>query len=260
MCHSGYETDLMRKSESPAILITIPLSHYCEKARWALDRCAVPYREEAHVPLLSRLATKRREGGTVPVLVHGKLRIADSTAILVHADSTAGGSVLYPQELATRRIVESLVDLFDKDLGPHVRRWAYTHLLPDKDLLHDLWSRGAPGRETFFLPLIVPIARKLLRAAYRVSPEGATRSLDSIHKIFREVNDRLSDGRQFLVADRFTAADLTFAALAAPVLFPKECHAVLPELAEVPATMREEIKSLRETDAGRLVLRLYKSR
>jgi glutathione S-transferase len=29
---------------APAILITIPLSHYCEKARWALDRVAFPRR------------------------------------------------------------------------------------------------------------------------------------------------------------------------------------------------------------------------
>ena len=57
--------------QASAILITIPLSHYCEKARWALDRVALPYREEPHAPLFHRLATKRNERGTVPVLVHG---------------------------------------------------------------------------------------------------------------------------------------------------------------------------------------------
>ena len=30
-------------------LITIPISHYCEKARWALDRAGVAYRERAHL-------------------------------------------------------------------------------------------------------------------------------------------------------------------------------------------------------------------
>ena len=37
-----------------AILITIPLSHYCEKARWALDRVALSYREEPHAPRFGR--------------------------------------------------------------------------------------------------------------------------------------------------------------------------------------------------------------
>jgi glutathione S-transferase len=241
----------------PATLITIPLSHYCEKARWALDRCSVPYREEPHVPLLSRLATRRGEGGTVPVLVSGELRLTDSTAILAHADQFAGGGVLYPRELAMRRIVEAFVKQFDEDLGPHVRRWAYSHLLPDKELLHDLWSRGAPKHEAYFLPLIVPIGRKLLRSGYRMTPEAVVRSLDSIHDIFNEVEGRLSDGREFLVANRFSAADLTFAALAAPVLFPAGNRAVLPDLARLPAPMREEVLSLRETEAGRFALRLY---
>jgi glutathione S-transferase len=244
-------------STGPATFITILLSHYCEKARWALDRCGVPYREEPHVPLLSRLATRRGEGGTVPVLVSGEIRLTDSTAILVHADQFAGGGVLYPRELAMRRIVESFVKRFDEDLGPHVRRWAYSHLLPEKELLHDLWSRGAPKHEAFFLPLIVPIGRKLLRSSYRMTPESALRSLDAIHKVFREVGDRLGDGREFLAAGRFSAADLTFAALAAPVLFPAENRAVSPDLAQLPAPMREEVLSLRETDAGRFALRLY---
>ena len=85
-----------------AILITIPLSHYCEKARWALDRVALSYREEPHAPLLHRLATQRNEAGTVPVLVHGSRRFIDSTDILVHADAVCGGDLLYPRDAALR--------------------------------------------------------------------------------------------------------------------------------------------------------------
>ena len=33
------------------VLITIPISHYCEKARWALDRARQPYVEVRHLPL-----------------------------------------------------------------------------------------------------------------------------------------------------------------------------------------------------------------
>jgi len=81
-----------------AVFITIPLSHYCEKARWGLDRTRLPYLEDPHVPMLSRLATRRHEGGTVPMLIHGDMRLTDSTDILVHADACAGGDVLYPRD------------------------------------------------------------------------------------------------------------------------------------------------------------------
>ena len=51
-------------------LVTIPISHYCEKARWALERAGIKYREERHVQGIHRIAARRAGGGaTVPVLV-----------------------------------------------------------------------------------------------------------------------------------------------------------------------------------------------
>lgn len=95
------------------------------------------------------------------------------------------------------------------------------------------------------------------RAAYKITPESAQRSLERVRGVFRHVDERLSNGRRFLVGERFTAADLTFAALAAPALFPVECRAVHPALDAVPASMREEILRLRDTDAGRFALRMF---
>jgi len=34
---------------SPCILITIPISPYCENARWAPDRAGIRYVERAHL-------------------------------------------------------------------------------------------------------------------------------------------------------------------------------------------------------------------
>ena len=82
--------------------------------------------------------------------------------------------------------------------------------------------------------MITPLARRLVRTAYKITPEGAQRSLERVRGVFRQVDERLSDGRRFLAGERFTAADLTFAALAAPVLFPAECRAVHPALEPCP--------------------------
>lgn len=240
-----------------AVLITIPVSHYCEKARWALDRVALPYSEEAHAPLLHRLATTRNDGGTAPVLVDGNRRFIDSTDILVYADTVQGGDLLYPRDPAARDEVEALEERFDADLGPHVRRWAYAQLLPHTALLRAAWSRGVPRFEAVLLPFILPLARRLVVRGYRITPEGARRSLERVQGVFREVDALLADGRRFLASERFTAADLTFAALAAPMLFPTECRAAHPALDALPAAMHGEILRLRDTPAGRFALRLY---
>jgi glutathione S-transferase len=242
---------------TPAILITIPLSHYCEKARWALDRVALPYREEPHAPLLHRLATKRNDGGTVPVLVHDGGRFTDSTAILRHVDAVCGGDLLYPGDAALRREVDTLEELFDTELGPHTRRWTYAHLLPQAKLLRSVWSRGVPRFEASMVPVITPLARRLVRTGYKITPDSVQRSLERVRGVFRQVDERLRDGPRFLAGERFTAADLTFAALAAPVLFPVECRAVQPALEAVPAAMREEVLRLRDTAAGRFALRMF---
>lgn len=44
-------------SAKPLRLITLPISHYCEKVRWALDRQGIAYREEAHAPIFHGLYT-----------------------------------------------------------------------------------------------------------------------------------------------------------------------------------------------------------
>jgi glutathione S-transferase len=165
--HSAVVLGLMiDRNTGTAVLITIPLSHYCEKVRWALDRVALHYREEPHAPLLHRLATNRNDGGTVPVLVHGNTRFLDSTDILVHADEVFGGNELYSLDAALRRDVAALEERFDTELGPHTRRWAYSQLLPHTRLLTSLWSRGVPRVEALLLRAIAPVVRRLVRAVY----------------------------------------------------------------------------------------------
>ena len=47
----------------PYELVVISFSHYCERARWALDRYQVPYRERRFLPLLQAPAVLWRTRG-----------------------------------------------------------------------------------------------------------------------------------------------------------------------------------------------------
>ncbi len=240
-----------------AVLVTMPHSHYAEKARWALDWLAMPYREEPHVPLLHRLTTKRHGGGSVPVLLHGGRCLVDSTDILVHADAQCGGDRLYPADPSLRRDVDALEERFDTVLGVHTRRWAYAQLLPDRRRLRAMMLRGVPRLEALLLPLMMPLVVPAVRAAFRITPESTERSRQRVRAEFDALDALLADGRRFLVGARFSAADLTFAALASPALLPPQCGAPYPGLDEVPAAMRDEALHLRGTAAGRFALRLY---
>lgn len=146
---------------------------------------------------------------------------------------------------------------FDTELGPHARRWAYVHWLPHPELIRSLWLSGVPSIEAGLFPLMLPLVRRLVGVAYKTTPDGGRRSFERARGVFRQVDEHLRDGRRFLVGERFTAANLTFAAPAAPMLLPAECRAVHPALDAVPAAMREDVLRLRDTEAGRFALRLF---
>ena len=238
-------------------LITIPFSHYCEKARWALDYAGVAFAEEGHVPLFHWRASLGAGGGrTVPVLVSDEGVLRDSTDILRLADRRATPERrLYPPEL--EREVAALEDRFDVELGPHTRRLGYYYALPNRALTLRLASAHVPAWESQLLRVGFPLARAIMKRGLRISDDGASRSLAKVEQIFGEVDALLADGRRFLVGDRFTAADLTFASLAAPLLAPPGHPRPVP-VDEAPAALRALRDRLRATTAGQHALRVYR--
>ena len=214
-------------------LVTIPISHYCEKARWALDRAGVAYREEPHIQLVHVVAARRAGGGrTVPVFVTDDgTAIGESAAILRWADTqVAAERRLYPDG-ETGAEAARIEAWLDAGLGPDGRLWMYHGTLP---VVRDMapWAlAGTPRWERRAFRRVRPAARpgdpplpgrrrrrgrrrarargrRLRRGRRRCSPTGA----------------RSSPG------ERFTAADLTFGALSASVLMPEGYGSPLPPL------------------------------
>ncbi len=240
-------------------LVTIPFSHYCEKARWALDRAGMTYAEEMHLPFF-HVVGARRAGGTrqVPVLATPHGAIEDSTRILEWVDAMLPEERrLFPHDPALRAEVSRWEARFDDELGPHTRRWGYGHLLPDRERALALLRKHAPSWEFAVLERTYPMAVALMRRGMRITPESVERSLAKVSAVFDDVSRALGDGRRYLAGDRFTAADLTFAALSAPALLPDGYAKWLGGRDEAPLSMRPTIDALRETPAGRLALRVY---
>ena len=77
---------------------------------------------------------------------------------------------------------------------------------------------------------------------------------------FDYVADVLSDGRTHLCGERFTAADLTFGALAASVIVPPIYGTPLPQPDVLPPHIAELVTRAREHPAGRYALRLSSER
>ena len=242
------------------VLITIPISHYCEKARWALDRAGVAYREEAHLQVIHRLAVRRAGGGTtVPVLVCGDRVLADSEDILDEADVRAPADRrLFPDDPAAAEEVRALERDFDENLGPDGRRWMYYEMRARRDLAVAYGCTGVPGWQRRSLPFTYPLVIRMVNRYLDIDAETAAQSASGVRSVFDAVAERLGDGRQYLCGDRFTAADLTFAALAASVLMPPEYGVPLPQPDELPAGLAAAVRELRAHPAGAFALRMFR--
>lgn len=238
-------------------LVTITFSHYCEKARWGLERRRIDFVEDGHLPLFHWLPVRRAGGERqVPLLVVGDQLVADSTAILQWADAQpSDGPRLYPDAVADE--VLTLEEAFDHDLGPAARRWAYGFILRRREYLMRLSGEGVPAWERRGMGLGFRPVRWLMRRGMRIDEAGIARSRDKLARTFDDVAERLSDGRPYLTGDTFTAADLTFAALAAPTVVPANNGSPFPPVAELPADAQAEIEAYRAHPAGAYALRLY---
>ena len=243
----------------PALLVTIGPSHYCEKARWALDRLGIAFREEKHAPVTHFPALMRRRAGfTTPVLVIDGRAIGDSTAILRHLDTLAPPELrLFPDDPAERLQASALESFFDEELAPETRRWVYSWALEDHGLLFTTFDPGLSRREAAVFHRFAGVAGWAVRQRLMMGSDARDRSLARIREVFRLVDTMLEDGRTRLVGDRFTVADLALAALGAPAVLPPAYGSPLPTLDELPPGMVRCVEDFRETATGRLILRLY---
>jgi glutathione S-transferase len=238
-------------------LLTIPISHYCEKARWALERAGIEYAEERHVQGPHIVISRLRGGkGTVPVLICEDGVLAESEAIVRWVDAR-----LPPERrllLDADPEVAALCRRFDTGLGPDGRRVMYAHMLPHRDLMLRYNDIGVPAWEDRALRALWRLSEPFAAHRLAVGPNTVERDTPRVRAEFDLVAERLADGRRYLCGDRFTAADLTFAALAAAVVVPPEYGTPLPQPDELPEPVAGAVREMREHPAGAFALRLFR--
>ncbi len=275
----------MQNSTNPALLITIPVSHYCEKVRWALRRAEVAFIEERHMPPFHRFATQKAlqsrsaaaaeipadlswinrvifeqiGGQSVPLLVTDTEVFRDSGAIVAYANSLMSPDrSFYPTDPILRQQVDDWIALFDDVLAPAVRRWAYSYLMAKPAVVKSLWCEGVPALERRLFPVMFGVMRSNVQQLYGLTETSGQESYGELCDVFDRVDRALADGRSYLVGDRFSAADLGFATLAAAIVSPEGYGVALPDTETLPEQMAKEGDSLRSRSAGQLVLRLYR--
>jgi glutathione S-transferase len=249
------------------ILWHIEISHFNEKARWALDFKGVEHERRGLVPgyhMAVALVLTRGRCYTSPILELDGRRIGDSTAIiralepLPAATVVPGGSGRAPTGARARGVLRRAA----RALHP-AARLSRTPQRPGRRRA----ARGAgvhPGDEA----LPTHAAEYLLAGTALRYGAWSAQAADWARRRVLEALDRLEaelGTNDYLVGERFTVADLTAASLFYPLVLPVE-GPVRPQMPATFARFREPLKQRRGfrwveemfhrhrgTPAGRLV-------
>jgi len=220
-------------------------SHYCEKARWALDFKGVPYTPRHLLPGFHlRTARKLAPRSSLPILEADGAVIQDSTEIINFLEQTFPDPSLTPPDPKDARAAIEWEEYLDKEIGVTLRLWFYYHTLPDRHRALRFLCQDAPWLQRSLFALSFATIRRAMTEMMSLSAETASGAEQRFLLALDRLDKALERGR-FLVGNRFSRADLSACALLWPLCRPGESES------EVEALMSPTVCTLRKQLQGR---------
>ena len=242
---------------SKPVLNIFRISHYCEKARWALDYLDIDY-ELRTLPVIEHAKIAKAAGApgsATPFLTGDGFVVQGSSSILDWADAAATGDKRLTPEQDSEQCLE-IERRLDDIAGVHVRRYFYSEAVVDHPkTVRAVFTTDIPLKNKIIITLAW---RKIREKMMQFMDLGPAQRLDSKAKVEAELSwldDLLSGDREFLVGGTFTRADLTAASLLAPLVLPEQhpLHSTI----QLPPVMTSEVAQWQDRPSLKLVRRVY---
>jgi glutathione S-transferase len=204
------------------VLWHLKVSNYNEKVRWALDYKRIPHVRRAAVPGRHRAIAAELSGGrTFPVLVLDGEVIADSARIIEVLERRYPEPPLYPADPAERQRALAIEDFFDEHLGPDARLLFLHHVLPDGGLMLGAFAPDLKGARLLAARARFPRIRRNVIADFAIDEQSVALAYERLRAAGQRFEAELQ-ASGYLAGDAFTVADLTLAALLAPLVAPDQ--------------------------------------
>ena len=240
-------------------LYVFAISHYCEKARWALEFLDISHSLKFVAPGEHGKIAKKlgAPASSVPYLSVGGRVIQGSANIVDWADSEAAiqGKSLNPGDanLEDCREIERRVD----DIaGIHIRRFYYSEALVEHpETVRPIFTKDLPLAKRLLIGLAWNKIRGIMIKRMDLGSEQGQESKVIIQRELDWVDDLLAGGRKYLVGDSFSRADIAVASLLAPLALPPE-HPTYATMTH-PPRLANDVKEWNQRPALNWVRDIY---
>jgi glutathione S-transferase len=198
-------------------LYQFPISHYCEKVRWALEYKNIEYKKVNLLPgLHAKKAKKLTCNSSLPILIHDKIIKRESSEIINYLDQTFPENPLTPSDENLKQETIQWEQFADEEIGSDVRRICYHTLLNHPNIITPYFTEGGPWYGKLYMkatfPKLSQTMRRLMKLDDTTVPIINQRLTQAINKAYAHIKDR-----EFFVGNSFTRADLAMASLLAPL-------------------------------------------
>jgi len=201
-------------------LYQLPISHFCEKVRWALDYKGLLFERRNLLPGLHAKTASRLTGQTALPILHDQTRIInDSAQIIDYLDQQYPHQPLTPIDHKLEAQARAWERFADQEIGVHVRRCCYYYLLDYPEIFIELLSQQTAWYGKFVLRCMFGQLRDRMRALMNISKQGFLESKARLELAVEKVAAQVLLGSH-LAGPQFSRADLAVAALFAPLCRP----------------------------------------
>lgn len=203
-------------------LLVFPHSHYCEKARWALDYKGIAFQPVAIMPGFHFITVRKYAPDTsVPVLLADKEAVQGSSEIIDYLEQRYPDRALTPEDADERRACLEIEHAMDERLGETIRQFLYYRLLAYPDFIRYCFTYPMPRVKQWIFRLLYSILRRKIYHTYVISPAKVEQARRDFDVAIADIQNRL-EGRRFLVGEQFTRADLSVASMLSWLAMPPE--------------------------------------
>lgn len=244
------------KMNKPTLYV-FSISHYCEKARWALDFLDVDYQLRhlapgVHISVAKRIGAK---ASSLPILVNGANVIQGSSNIIDWAENQSSHERnISPTTQA--QLYQEFEQRLDDRLGVHARRYYYSEALVEHpDTVRPIFAENLSMMQNILLRGSWNVVRRKMIERMDLGSEQGLASKDMVEAELDWLDVKLGDGRSFLLGDRFTRVDITAASLLAPLVMPPE-HPAYAKLA-MPPRLSQDLSKWSERASFNWVRKIY---
>lgn len=203
-------------------LLEFPHSHYCEKARWALDYKGIPFQAVAIMPGFHVITLRKLAPDTsVPVLLNNNEVIQGSSKIINYLEQKYPAHSLTPIDTKDRRTCLDIEKIMDKKLGENIRRILYYRLLAYPDFIRHCFTHPLPRMKQLIFSLFYPLLRQKIYSTYVTSAAKVEQARREFDAAMCEIESKLKQ-KQYLVGEQFTRADMSVASMLSLLVMPTE--------------------------------------